>query len=143
MHRMCCVLTRVLVTLFLCARTHEFAHRLATLFELNLKQQDKVVQRLHVQCCSLSCNLHTRDLFLSSSWDDTVKLWSLGQPTALRTFTGHTYCVYHVAWCVWESLDVDSWESKAAGLCIGADEFSAQPLQASHDLYSMDGSCWK
>lgn len=39
-----------------------------------------------------------RDLFLSSSWDDTIKLWSLGQPMSLRTFTGHTYCVYHTAW---------------------------------------------
>ena len=26
------------------------------------------------------------------------QLWSLGAPASLRTFTGHTYCVYHVAW---------------------------------------------
>lgn len=56
--------------------------------------------RIPVQCCSLSWNLHNRELFLSSSWDDTIKLWSLEQPTALRTFTGHTYCVYQVTWCV-------------------------------------------
>ncbi len=39
-----------------------------------------------------------RDMFLSSSWDDTIKLWSLAQPLSLRTFTGHTYCVYHTCW---------------------------------------------
>jgi WD40 repeat protein len=52
------------------------------------------------QCSSLSCNMSKRDLFLSSSWDDTIKLWSLGQPMSLRTFTGHTYCVYHTCWWV-------------------------------------------
>ncbi|KXZ54096.1 hypothetical protein GPECTOR_5g20 [Gonium pectorale] len=41
---------------------------------------------------------HERELFLSSSWDDTIKLWSLAAPGSLRTFAGHTYCVYHVAW---------------------------------------------
>lgn len=53
-----------------------------------------------LQCCSLAWNTTHRDLFLSSSWDDSIKLWSLGalQPASLRTFTGHTYCVYHVAW---------------------------------------------
>lgn len=50
------------------------------------------------ECCSLSWNTAKRDLFLSSSWDDTIKLWNLGAPASLRTFTGHTYCVYHVAW---------------------------------------------
>ena len=57
------------------------------------------------QCCSLSCNMTKRDLFLSSSWDDSVKLWSLGQPMSLRTFTGHTYCVYHTAWCVFDDQE--------------------------------------
>jgi WD40 repeat protein len=52
------------------------------------------------QCCCLSWNLQRRDQFLSSSWDDTIKLWSAGRPASLATFVGHTYCVYHVAWCV-------------------------------------------
>lgn len=51
-----------------------------------------------LQCCSLSCNMTKKDLFLSSSWDDSIKLWSLGHQASLRTFPGHTYCVYHVAW---------------------------------------------
>ncbi|GLC46092.1 peroxisomal targeting signal 2 receptor [Pleodorina starrii] len=50
------------------------------------------------ECCSLAWNPSKRDLFLSSSWDDTVKLWTLQSPSSLRTFAGHTYCVYHVAW---------------------------------------------
>jgi hypothetical protein len=47
----------------------------------------------------VSWNLRNRDLFLSSSWDDTIKLWSVARPGSLQTFLGHTYCVYHVAWC--------------------------------------------
>ncbi|KIY95151.1 peroxin-7 [Monoraphidium neglectum] len=50
------------------------------------------------ECCCVSWNGRQRDLFLSSSWDDTVKLWSTQRPGSLQTFTGHTYCVYHVAW---------------------------------------------
>ncbi|PNW70682.1 hypothetical protein CHLRE_17g730200v5 [Chlamydomonas reinhardtii] len=50
------------------------------------------------ECCSLAWNTSKRDVFLSSSWDDTIKLWSLNSPASLRTFAGHTYCVYHVAW---------------------------------------------
>jgi peroxin-7 len=43
-------------------------------------------------------NLARRDTFLSASWDDTAKLWSLGAPRALRTFAEHGYCVYAAAW---------------------------------------------
>ena len=43
-----------------------------------------------------------RDAFLSASWDDTAKLWSLGGPGGgalpLRTFAEHGYCVYAAAW---------------------------------------------
>ena len=51
-----------------------------------------------MQCCCVSWNLQRRDLFLSSSWDDSVKLYSIQHPTAMQTFVGHSYCVYHVAW---------------------------------------------
>ncbi|KAL5151085.1 Peroxisome biogenesis protein 7 [Glycine soja] len=39
-----------------------------------------------------------RDSFLSSSWDDTVKLWTLDRPTSVRTFKEHAYCVYSAVW---------------------------------------------
>ena len=40
-----------------------------------------------------------RDLLLSASWDDTIKLWAPGErPHALRTFAEHAYCVYAATW---------------------------------------------
>ena len=42
--------------------------------------------------------VRARDSFLSSSWDDTVKLWRLDAPHSLRTFAEHTYCVYVSVW---------------------------------------------
>lgn len=51
-----------------------------------------------VQCCCLSWNMQRRDLFLSSSWDDSIKLYSIHNPASMQTFLGHSYCVYHVAW---------------------------------------------
>lgn len=56
-----------------------------------------------LQCCCLSWNMQRRDLFLSSSWDDTIKLYSIQNPASLQTFMGHSYCVYHVAWWVMQS----------------------------------------
>lgn len=50
------------------------------------------------ECCCLSWNLQRRDLFLSSSWDDSIKLHSIHAPGSAQTFLGHSYCVYHVAW---------------------------------------------
>lgn len=47
---------------------------------------------------SLNWNTIKRDCFLSASWDDSVKLWNLRSPHSLRTFTGHTYCVYAAQW---------------------------------------------
>ena len=50
---------------------------------------------------SLSWNLGQRTLFLSGSWDDSIKLWDVNRPTSLNTFLAHTYCVYGVVWCVY------------------------------------------
>ena len=44
---------------------------------------------------SVHWNQVRRDVFLSASWDDTVKLWTLnGPPNSIRTFAEHAYCVY-------------------------------------------------
>jgi len=43
-------------------------------------------------------NAKATDRFLSASWDDSIKLWSLGAQTSLATFARHQYCVYSVKW---------------------------------------------
>ncbi|CAI5481690.1 unnamed protein product [Closterium sp. Yama58-4] len=47
---------------------------------------------------SVDWNVVRRDSFLSSSWDDTIKLWALESGQSLRTFREHTYCVYSAVW---------------------------------------------
>ena len=54
-------------------------------------------EHAHEAYC-LNWNPVRRDCFLSGSWDDTVKLWTLDQPASLRTFAEHTYCVYAAQW---------------------------------------------
>lgn len=39
-----------------------------------------------------------RDTFLTASWDDTIKLWSIDRGESLRTFAEHGYCVYAAEW---------------------------------------------
>ena len=54
----------------------------------------------HAQVYCLHWNPVRRDVFLSGSWDDSVKLWSLARPggASLRTCAAHTYCVYAAHW---------------------------------------------
>lgn len=47
---------------------------------------------------STDYNPTRRDSFITSSWDDTVKLWTLDRPTSVRTFKEHAYCVYNATW---------------------------------------------
>ncbi|CAL9190974.1 unnamed protein product, partial [Musa hybrid cultivar] len=47
---------------------------------------------------SVDWNPVRRDSFLSASWDDSLKLWTLDRPASLRTFREHSYCVYSVSW---------------------------------------------
>ena len=47
----------------------------------------------------LSWNVVRRNVFLSGSWDDSIKLWDLAHPASLATFKEHTYCVYAANWC--------------------------------------------
>lgn len=62
--------------------------------------------RHEVYCVSYNQSLN-KHLFLSASWDDTVKLWNTeqsygngmaGGDDAMATFAGHRYCVYGVSW---------------------------------------------
>lgn len=43
-------------------------------------------------------NTVRKDSFLSASWDDTVKLWTVDRNASVRTFNEHAYCVYSAAW---------------------------------------------
>ena len=54
---------------------------------------------LLAQVYSLNWNTVRRNVFLSGSWDDSIKLWDLQHPGSLATFSGHTYCVYAAVWC--------------------------------------------
>ncbi|XP_050148848.1 peroxisome biogenesis protein 7-like [Malus sylvestris] len=47
---------------------------------------------------SADYNPTRRDSFLTSSWDDTVKLWTVDRPASVRTFKEHAYCVYSAVW---------------------------------------------
>ena len=70
-------------------------------FDLGLPPECNPLRRLQEhkhEACSVNWNMLKRDLFLSSSWDDSVKLWSLASGPSLRTFTGHSYCVYQATW---------------------------------------------
>lgn len=79
-----------------------------------------------VQCCCLSWNMQRRDLFLSSSWDDSIKLYSIHNPASMQTFLGHSYCVYHVAWWVAQRC------SKAGSSTQSADNAWQQALLQHH-----------
>ncbi|KAJ6769960.1 hypothetical protein OIU79_020758 [Salix purpurea] len=47
---------------------------------------------------SIDYNPKLRDSFISSSWDDTIKLWTLDRPASIRTFKEHAYCVHSAVW---------------------------------------------
>ncbi|KAJ1818973.1 peroxisomal targeting signal 2 receptor [Coemansia sp. RSA 2598] len=47
---------------------------------------------------SVEWNYVAKTTFLSSSWDGSIKLWNPTSPHSLRSFNGHTGCVYTGAW---------------------------------------------
>ena len=60
-----------------------------------------------LQVYSVNLNLVQRNLFLSGSWDDSIKLWDIQHPTSLQTFKEHTYCVYAAIWQA-QALSLDA-----------------------------------
>ena len=54
---------------------------------------------LHAQVYAVNWNTVRRNVLLSGSWDDSIKLWDLQHPGSLATFSGHSYCVYAAVWC--------------------------------------------
>ena len=51
-----------------------------------------------LQVYSVNWNMRQRNLFLTGSWDDSIKLWDLNHPSSLQTFREHTYCIYAAIW---------------------------------------------
>ncbi|KAI9208870.1 WD40-repeat-containing domain protein [Polychytrium aggregatum] len=47
---------------------------------------------------SIHWNLVKKDVFLTASWDQTIKLWHPDQPHSIATFRDHAHCVYAAIW---------------------------------------------
>lgn len=47
---------------------------------------------------SVDWNVIKKDVFLTASWDEKVKLWSPNAQNSIRTFHEHRFCIYSVAW---------------------------------------------
>ncbi|XP_031494441.1 peroxisome biogenesis protein 7 [Nymphaea colorata] len=70
-------------------------------YDLSLPPQSNPVRSFHEhsrEVHAVDWNPVRKDSFLSASWDDSLKLWTLDRPLSLRTLRGHSYCVYSVAW---------------------------------------------
>jgi len=50
------------------------------------------------ECASVDWNLVTKQTFLTSSWDMTVKLWDPNVPNSVRTFSEHMSSCYNAQW---------------------------------------------
>lgn len=61
---------------------------------------NQCIEDFGMQVYSLNWNMSKRNLFLSGSWDDTIKLWDIHRPESQATFAEHTYCVYAANWYV-------------------------------------------
>ncbi|KAF7803324.1 peroxisome biogenesis protein 7 [Senna tora] len=71
------------------------------LYDLALPPTSNPIRSFHEhtrEVHSADYNPIRRDSFLTSSWDDTVKLWTMDRPTSVRTFKEHVYCVYSSVW---------------------------------------------
>ncbi|OWM72956.1 hypothetical protein CDL15_Pgr001070 [Punica granatum] len=70
-------------------------------YDSNLPPASNPLRSLHEhsrEVHSVDYNPTRRDSFLTASWDDSVKLWTVDRPASIRTFKEHAYCVYAAAW---------------------------------------------
>ena len=67
---------------------------------------NQCTEEFDAQVYSLNWNMSKRNLFLSGSWDDTIKLWDIHRPESQATFAEHTYCVYAANWYVLAAIIV-------------------------------------
>lgn len=48
---------------------------------------------------SVDWNCIEKKLFISASWDLSIKLWSPDRPRSINTWMEHTACIYQAKWC--------------------------------------------
>ncbi|PVV05426.1 hypothetical protein BB560_000053 [Smittium megazygosporum] len=69
------------------------------LWDINIPDKPIYIWKGHdreVMC--VKWNYISKEMFLSASWDSTLKLWKPGVETPLGVFAGHSGCVYDIAW---------------------------------------------
>lgn len=47
---------------------------------------------------SVNWNLVAKDVFVTGSWDLTIKIWNPELPQSIQTFQEHTHCIYQTSW---------------------------------------------
>lgn len=77
-------------------RLKRISQQLEALLDTECYREDKLFMLFQVY--SLNWNMTRQNLFLSGSWDDTIKLWDIHRPQSVSTFAEHTYCVYAANW---------------------------------------------
>jgi len=70
------------------------------LFDLNTRDNFPVAQwhEHQTEVSGVHWNLVRKDMFVTASWDHTIKLFSPMSPQSIMTYAEHTYCVYQAIW---------------------------------------------
>lgn len=69
------------------------------LFDTSQKLKHVKIWKEHSrEIFSVNWNYITKEHFISSSWDHTIKLWKPDMNNSLKTFHGHKGCIYSTAW---------------------------------------------